>query len=194
MQAHWDTTACIRHARLGCSESKERLLTRYTPLILSQVRRYASSFPTHADAYQTAVTAALHCIMTCPLDGDKPFAYYLKAFVRQALRHEHLVACRDRFYTAVSVFTAAGEDMVLPDVVDPDPLSRPEESFMLRHDGQKALLNHLTHEERYVLVRCCIEGFTETAVARRLGCSQAKVSRRLHKAKEKVRSACRFGI
>ena len=84
--------------------------------------------------------------------------------------------------------------MVLPDVVDPDPLSRPGESFMLRHDGQKALLNHLTHEERYVLVRCCIEGFTETAVARRLGCSQAKVSRRLHKAKEKVRSACRFGI
>ena len=103
MQAHWDTTACIRHARLGCTESKERLLTRYTPLILSQVRRYASSFPTHADAYQTAVTAALHCIMTCPLDGDKPFAYYLKAFVRQALRHEHLAACRDRFYTAVSV-------------------------------------------------------------------------------------------
>ena len=84
--------------------------------------------------------------------------------------------------------------MVLPDVVDPDPLSRPGESFMLRHDGQKALLNHLTHEERYVLVRCCIGGFTETAVARRLGCSQAKVSRRLHKAKEKVRSACRFGI
>ena len=97
MQAHWDTTACIRHARRGCTESKERLLTRYTPLILSQVRRYASSFPTHADAYQTAVTAALHCIMTCPLDGDKPFAYYLKAFVRQALRHEHLAACRDRF-------------------------------------------------------------------------------------------------
>ena len=132
--------------------------------------------------------------MTCPLDSDKPFAYYLKAFVRQALRHEHLAACRDRFYTAVSVFTTAGEDMVLPDVVDPDPLSRPEESFMLRHDGQKALLNHLTHEERYVLVHCCIEGFTETAVARRLGCSQAKVSRRLHKAKEKVRSACRAKI
>ena len=97
MQAHWDTTACIRHARRGCTESKERLLTLYTPLILSQVRRYASSFPTHADAYQTAVTAALHCIMACPLDGDKPFAYYLKAFVRQALRREHLAACRDRF-------------------------------------------------------------------------------------------------
>lgn len=132
--------------------------------------------------------------MACPLDGDKPFAYYLKAFVRQALRREHLAACRDRFYTAVSVFTTAGEDMVLPDVVDPNPLSRPEESFILRHDDQKALLNLLTHEERYVLVHCCIEGFTETAVARRLGCSQAKVSRRLHKAKEKVRSACRAKI
>ncbi len=161
----------LKESKKGDMKSKEKLLLKLNPLIISSIRRYYNRTELYDDLIQEGYEVVLKCLEDYdPSKGTKFLGY-----VKTMLKYKYLDKHKEKYCLSLNEPVGDGKEEIL-DLLEGDE-KEPIENIISSEENKLLLggLKKLTERQREVIVHYYIESKTIKEISEILGVSYRTV-------------------
>lgn len=182
MYEEWEKL--LKRAKQGQKDTKEEILNRLRPLIISSIKRYYNRREDYEELIQEGDLCILECIESFNTDKKVYFLGYVKLQLRYLYLNKHKE--KEHFSLNIMVGDEKGEEFI--NTIPSDDITGPEDMIKLEtHDKLKKALKRLTARQRQVVLSFYGHKKSITAISKDLGVSYRTIVNTKTKAIEKLK-------